>query len=127
MTIALDKTTLNLQAVLSAAASIQPEVTASFQTWNVDGEPTKPATHRTVMNSTTDVTILPAPGVAGQVREPLSIVLYNKDGVTHTATVKSDDGTTEIILQKVLLGPAETLAYEKGRGWYSLSATGATK
>jgi hypothetical protein len=109
---------LNIQAVLSAAAtSIQPEVSVSFFTWNVDGKQGTPSTHRTVMNSTTDVTILPAPKTQNVVNEPVSLALYNKDVATVVATVKSDNGTTEIILRKATLAPSATLVWEKGAGW----------
>ena len=109
---------LNIQAVLSGVASTQPEVSVSFFPWNVDGKPGTPASHRTVLNSTTDVTILPAPKTQNAVNEPVSMALYNKDGATVTVTVKSDDGTTEIILRKATLAPSATLGWEKGEGWY---------
>lgn len=115
----LDSTLLKLEAVLAGAVSAnQPEVNVSFVTWNSEGVPTKPATTRTALNSSTDVTILAAPTTQGQVREPTFISIYNKDTASITVTIKTDDGTTERIIIKCLLTAGRTLFWEKGFGWY---------
>ena len=124
----LDSTSLKLEAVLGGAvAANQPEVTVVFINYNVDGAPSKPATVRSALNSSTDVTILAAPSVDGHVREPQFISIYNKDTASVTVTVKTDDGTTERILHKATLATLEALQYEKGRGWYALTSSGAVK
>jgi len=124
----LDSTSLKLEAVLGGAvAANQPEVTVVFINYNVDGVPSKPATVRSALSSSTDVTILAAPSVDGHVREPQFISIYNKDTASVTVTVKTDDGTTERILHRATLATLEALQYEKGRGWYALTSSGAVK
>jgi hypothetical protein len=119
--------TLKLEAVLAAGVSAnQPEVTVDYFDWNKDGVMTKPATFRVALNSGTDVTILAAPQV-GFIREPLRASIYNKDTATVTATVKTDDGTTERIIIKAALLTLECLHFEKGRGWYATDANGEIK
>ncbi len=124
----LDSTILKLEAVLAAAvAANQPEATVNFTTWNTDGVESKPSTFRVALNSITDVTLLAAPGTQGVVREVKRLSIYNKDTASVTVTVKTDDGTTERIERKVTLLVGETLAFERGRGWYAMDANGNTK
>ena len=119
---------LNLQAVLaSAVAANQPESHVDYVDYNQNGELTKPATYRTALNSNTDVTILAAPTAGGFIRDVLRASIYNKDTATVTVTVKTDDGTTERIDRKVSLLTGETIAFEKGRGWYATDANGNIK
>jgi len=114
----LDKTTLKLEAVLAGAISAnQPEATVTYVTWNNDGVPTKPGTFRAALNSTTDVTILAAPGQQGWVLEPISIAIYNKDTASVTVIVKTDDGTERILVRQTL-ATLESLCWDKGVGWY---------
>jgi hypothetical protein len=119
---------LKMEAVLAGAvAANQPDVHVDYSVWNNEGKQTKPAPFRTVLNSTTDVTILAAPGTVGFINDPEFISIYNKDTASVTVTVKTDDGTTERIIQKVTLLTLEALQYEKGRGWYALDANGNAK
>ena len=115
-------TTLKLEAVLAGAVSAnQPEVHVDYIDWNASNEKTSPATFRVALNSTTDVTILAAP-VANPKREVIGLSLYNKDTASVTATVKTDDGTTERIILKKVLATLETLHYSKEDGFYITNA-----
>lgn len=117
----LDNTLLKLEAVLAGAVSAnQPEVHVDYFVWNNKaGEATtKPASFRTALNSTTDVTILAAPTSQGYVLEPVRIVIYNKDTATITVIVKTDNGTTEYIEIKQTIATLKSLCWEKGVGWY---------
>jgi hypothetical protein len=124
---------VKLEAVLAGAITTsQPEVHVSYRLYNTAGEKTKPTLYRTVLNSTTDVTlILDQSGGAipqqGFVLEILSLNIYNKDTVSATVTVKTDDGTTERIVRKVTLLTLETLSYQKDEGWYATDANGNRK
>ena len=121
-------TQTKLEAVLAGAVSAnQPEVNINYIDWNPQVEQTKPALFRVALNSTTDVTILAAPPATGTIREVLRASIYNKDTATVTVTVKTDDGTTERIDRKVSLLTGETIAFEKGRGWYATDANGNIK
>lgn len=116
-----------LEAVLAGAVTAnQPEVHVDYFDWNPQGEQTKPAPFRVALNSTTDVTILAAPQV-GFIREVLRLSIYNKDTASVTVIIKTDDGTTERIICKATLLTLETLNFEKDRGWYVTTATGAVK
>lgn len=115
----LDSTLISLQAVLAGAvAANQPEVTVDYIVWNTDGTQSKPATFRKKLNSTTDVIILPAPGVAGMVFEPRRVTIYNKDTSSIDVIVKTDDGTTEIIERRETVVTLKSLCWEITRGWY---------
>lgn len=124
----LDSTLRKLQAVLAGAVSAnQPESIVDFVVWNVKGEASKQGTYPIALNSNADVTILPAPTTAGEVREITRVSIYNKDTASVTLTVKTDDGTTEFILHKETLLTLESIHFEKGRGWYCLDANGNIK
>ena len=108
--------TLKLEAVLAGAvAANQPEVHVDYVDWTKDNVQTPPTPFRVALNNTTDVTILAAP-VLNPRREPVGITIYNKDTAAVTVTVKTDDGTTERIIEKKQLAAGETLVYEKGAG-----------
>lgn len=118
---------LRLEAVLAGAITTsQPEVHVDYRDYNQQGEITRPAPSRIALNSTTDVIILAAPN-APFIREPSFVSIYNKDTVTVTVTVKSDDSTNERIVAKATLLTLEVLMYEKGNGWYVLTAAGGFK
>ena len=120
--------TLTLEAVLAGAITTsQPEVMVDYIVWTNDGVSTKPAPFRTALNSTTEVTILSAPGTQGHVKEPEKISIYNKDTVSATPIVQTYDGTTRRIIARVTLATLESLHYEKAEGWYVLQANGARK
>jgi hypothetical protein len=115
----LDLTTLKLESVLAAAVTAnQPEVHVFYQVQNIKNEQSKKATYRTALNSTTDVTILAAPTTQGEIREILTLQIYNKDTANVTVTVKTDDGTTERIMLKKLLLVGETLEWNRETGWF---------
>lgn len=117
----LDSTILKLEAVLAGAITTnQPEVHVDYFVWNnkLGETTTKPATFRTALNSTTDVTILAAPASPGYVFEPFHICIYNKDTVAITVIVKTDNGTTEYIQVKQTIASLKSLIWERGVGWY---------
>lgn len=118
--------TLKLEAVLAGAVSAnQPEVHIDYVEWNTANEQTRPATFRTALNSTTDVTILAAPTI-NPIRVPMLVSIYNKDTATVTVTVKTDDASTERIIVKATLLTLEVLIYDDGE-WYALTASGGFK
>lgn len=111
-------TITKLEIVLAGAITTnQLEVHVSYRDWNKSGTTTNPAMFRTASNSTTDVTILAAP-VQNPVREVLTVSVYNKDTVSSTVTIKSDDGTTERIFVKQELLTTETLTWTPDAGWF---------
>lgn len=122
----LDNTGMSLQGVLSGAASPAPVFTVGYVVHGVSGAVSKPALSRGSFNGATDVTLLAAPGLAGEVREVLFVSIYNADNASITVTVKTDDGTEGTILTVTLL-TLEHLFYEKGRGWYSMDVNGELK
>ena len=112
--------TLKIEAVLAGAITTsQPEVHVEYVDWNSQSELTRPAEFRVALNSSTDVTILAAPAQRS-IREVLRITIYNKDTVSVTCTVKTDDGTTEYILVKQSIPTLQSLCWEKGVGWYGM-------
>jgi len=119
---------LNLEAVLGGAVTAnQPEVHVDYLIWNADGTVTPPQPSRTVLNSTTDVTILAAPATNAFYFEVVNLSIYNKDTASATVIVKTDDGSNERIICKVTLSTLETLHYQKDRGWYVITANGLIK
>lgn len=117
----LDDTTLKLEAVLTGAvAANQPEVHVDYKVWNAEGTTSRPATYRTALNSTTDVTILAAPTTKGYVLEPMRVVIYNKDTASVTVIVKTDNGTTERIEVRQTVTTLKSLCWEQGVGWYQI-------
>lgn len=118
----LDSTLLKLQAVLAGAITTNQ---LDCHVWFYDvpsqtkegNEDYRGAVKRTASNSTTDVDICSAPSNNGVTRVITGISIYNKDTVSATVTVKTDDATTEFILVKQALAATETLFYD-GAGWY---------
>ena len=109
----LDSSILSLQAVLAGAKTTnQLDCTVCF--YDVPSQTKtgfqeyRGAIKRTATNDTTDVTICAAPS-AGVTRNIKMISIYNKDTVSATVTVKTDDGTTEFIICKRTLLTTETL------------------
>jgi hypothetical protein len=70
-------------------------------------------TYLVALNSTTPVTICPAPP-SGTTRYVETINIYNKDTASVTVQVNIDDGGTDFILLKKTLATLETLTYEDG-------------
>lgn len=114
----LDSTLIRLEAVLAGAADPAPVSHVWYRVYTNDGTITKPALYRVALNGATDVVILPAPSLTGEVREVLGASWYNADNASITLTIKTDDGTTErTILNRVLL-TLQTLHYSINNGWY---------
>lgn len=119
-------TNLKLEAVLAGAITTsQPEYHVYFVDWNQNAETTPPAVSRGALNSTTDVTILSAPGALNPRREVQKLVIYNKDTLAVIVTVKTDDGTTERIERKTTLNAGDSLCWEKDVGWYITASPNA--
>ena len=117
----LDSST-KLEAVLAGAITTsQPEAHVFYVDWNIQGLTSPPVAFRVALNGSSDVTLLAAP-TASPAREVQSLTIYNKDTVSVTVTVKTDDSTTERIIQKQTLATTETFCYEKGVGWYVIGS-----
>ena len=100
-----------LEAVLSGAiATSQPEVAVTFSDIRSDGARGF-QTYIIALNSTTPVTICPAPPV-GYTRFVETINVYNKDTASITVQINYDDSGTDFILFKRTLATLETLTYE---------------
>lgn len=111
-------TNLKLEAVLVAAvATTQPVYHVDYVDYNREGKETPPAQSRGALNSTTDVTLLAAPGDNNPRREVRGISIYNGDTAAVTVTIKTDDGTTERIRIKESLDPGESLQWQRGGEW----------
>lgn len=111
-------TSIFLQAVLGGAVSAnQPEYHVHFRDRNKKGEYAEPGLSRGALNSTSDVTILAAPGDNNPRREIEGISIYNKDTSAVSVIVKTDDATTERIITRQTLASLETLIWTKGQGW----------
>lgn len=125
--IRLDNTTRSLKAVLAGAATTQPDVVVSFtdKTTKVF-PPIKSGTHLSKTNSTTAVTVCPAPSNL-TVREVDSIFVKNNDAATATATINYVDNGSDRKLVTVDIGPSETLFYTNGSGWAVIDASGKVK
>lgn len=120
--------TIKLEVVLGGAVTAnQPEVVVIYSVHNIQGTQTKPLIFRTATNSGTDVTILAATGIQGEVHEVQRLSVYNKDTASVTVIIKTDDGTTERIVMRAVLLTLETLHFEKGAGWYATDANGEIK
>lgn len=125
--IRLDNTDRSLKAVLAAAAATQPDVVVSFidKTTKVF-PPIKSGTHLSKTNSTTAVTICPAPSNL-TVREVEAIFLKNNNASTVTATINYNDNGSDYKLVAVEVGPSETLFYTSSSGWNVIDASGKVK
>lgn len=91
----LDSTTKTIKAVLGESATTQP---VFVTTWG-DSTATDvtPGGSDGALNSTTDVTIVSAPGASTQ-RIVKDISIYNGDSISHTLTIKYDNNGTQRIL-----------------------------
>ena len=84
-------TTMRLEAFMAGSASTsQPDVIVDFIDWTPDKSFTNPQPFRTTLSHATVTTILAAP-IFSQSREPQRVSIYNKDTVTQTITVQSQD------------------------------------
>ncbi len=75
-------------------------------------------------NNTTDVDLVAAPG-ASKYRVIDYVSVFNRDTVSATVTVKTDNAGTERILMKCLLLPGYKLEYAEGTGFKVLDTNGA--
>lgn len=108
----LGSTLRKLEAVLGGAVSAnQPECAVTFTDRRADGTGGGQQTYLSALNSTTPVTICPAPGV-GITRIVETINIYNKDTASVTVSVNYDDNGTDYIICKRTLATLETLTYE---------------
>jgi len=64
-------------------------------------------------NNTTDVDVCDTPK-SGEIRVIDTVHIYNRDTVSATVTVKTDESGTEFILVKTTLSAGDTLTYEDG-------------
>lgn len=123
--IILSETTDNLQAVLGGAVTTnQLQCVVSWR----DRTSTTFVAGRTVSvtNDTTDVTIAAAPAASTQ-RIIDFISVYNADTANATVIIKIDANSTEYILFRTTLGPAEMLQYYEGSGFKVITNSGAIK
>lgn len=125
--IRLDNPQRSLKAVLSGAATTQPDVVVSFsdKTTKVF-PPIKAGVYLSKTNSTTAVTICPAPSNL-TVREIDSIFVKNNDSATATTTINYVDNGADRKLVTVDIGPSETLFYTNGSGWKVIDESGRIK
>lgn len=120
--ILLDDTTQKIQAVLSGAvATNQPYYLTTF----VDHTSTTvlSANKNGVMNSTTDVDIVSAPGASTQ-RQVRYISVYNRDTAAVGLEIKIDISGTERTIWKGTLGVGESLQYTEATGFQTYDAYG---
>jgi hypothetical protein len=107
----LGSTLRKLEAVLSGAITTsQPEVAVTFTDIRADGARGM-QTYLVALNSTTPVTICPAPN-SGITRIVDTINVYNKDTASITVQINYDESGTDYILCKRTLATLETLTYE---------------
>lgn len=125
--IRLDNTNRSLRAVLAGAAATQPDVVVSFTEKSTKAfPPAKAGTYLSKTNSTTAVTICPAPQNL-TVREVDAILLKNNNAALVTATINYHDNGSDRTLVKAQVGPSETLFFARGYGWRVMDASGRVK
>lgn len=122
--IILNTTTRTLEAVLSAVvAANQPSFTCHYV--DTDNGKTKynPGSSQGLLNSITDVTIVPAAS-SGLQRQVKYLSFYNRDTANVTLQVHYDSGGTEYEIIKVVLAPGSTLEYIDTAGWRVIASNG---
>lgn len=125
--IRLDNTKRSLRAVLAGAATTQPDVVVAFKEKSTKTfPPAKAGTFLSKTNSTTAVTICPAPQNL-TVREIDAILLKNNDSALVTATINYHDNGSDFPLVKIEVGPSETLFFASDYGWRVMDANGKFK
>lgn len=130
--IALDSTSLKLQAVLAGAKATND---CDVQVWFYDVpaakkdsfEDYRPAMKRTATNGATAVDICAAPSVDNTTRVIQSIAFHNNDTASVTVTFRTTDGSTNFTAFKVTLATLESATYEHGHGWRCYTTAGAIK
>lgn len=125
--IRLDNTDRSLKAVLAGAATTQPDVVVAFKEKSTKAfPPAKAGTFLSKTNSTTAVTICPAPQNL-TVREIDAILLKNNDAAMVTVTINYHDNGSDFPLVKIEVEPSETLFFARGYGWRMVDAKGRLK
>ena len=113
--------TMRLEAFMAGSASTsQPDVIVDFIDWTQDKTQTIPSPFRTTLSHATVITILASPNGISQVRDPQRVSIYNKDTVTQTITVQSQDtsASAQRIEVKQAVASGRSLVWEKPIGWY---------
>jgi len=123
--IILSETTDNLQVVLGGA--ITTNQLQCFTSWR-DRTSSTFVAGRTVTNTnnTTDVNLAAAPASSTQ-RVIDLIMVYNRDTVNATVTIKLDANGTEYILFVATLATGESIQYQEGVGFSVFANSGAIK
>lgn len=120
--IVLSGTTTLLEAVLAGAvATNQPTYVASYLDVG-RAQQTYGATAG-ALNSTTDVSIVPAPG-SGAIRLLKSLSIYNRDTAAVIVQVHHDTAGTEREIVRITLAVGSTLVYTEAEGWRVITALG---
>lgn len=76
------------------------------------------------VSSAMTTSVVAAPSGASIYREITAAQFYNAGAGSQTLTVQRDIAGTNRLALKVTLGVGESLHYERGRGWYVLTAVG---
>ncbi len=116
MALLLPTANTSFQIVLGGAVTTnQLPFVVNYLNYNSNGLNGIGQNHGTT-NSTTPVTLLPAPA-NGSFRQGVTISVVNSDTVNATVIIRlNDNGTTRDMVKQVL-APNEGLYYEDGDGW----------
>lgn len=76
------------------------------------------------ITDTPAVTIVGSPAASGYVNLIDSIIISNKDVITHTVTVQWTDGTNFARIWRGALLTGESVQYSEGYGWQKINAAG---
>ena len=115
---------LRLECTLAVStATVQPEFYIVYIDYNQAGEPTMPSYTRGIFTNTTDIVCLAAPANNPR-REPIFGAWFNRDTVSTTMRIKTQDGltSTERTIINKIVATQETLHYQKGVGFYTTGA-----
>lgn len=114
-------TDLRLECTLAVStATVQPEFYIDYIDYNQAGEQTIPNYVRGIFTNATDIVCVPAP-TNNQRREVIRGSWFNRDTVSTTMRIKTQDGLTSTertVINKVI-ATQETLHYQKGVGFYT--------
>ena len=114
-----------LQVVLSAPVTTN-QLSCFYSFSITNGSTFTPDKTGIATNNTTPVTLCGAPASGYSILgDHLSV--FNTDTANATVTIKMNLNGTDIILQKVTLGPGEKTEYNNGKGWQTFTSAGALK
>lgn len=115
--------THTLELVTSSASALDWDV--SWTDVDKSGASTValPGSASGAVSSATDTTVVAAPG-ASIYRAVSSLSARNVGGSANTVTVQRDIGGTERACMTATLAAGDGLHYERGRGWYVMTAAG---